>query len=401
MIEEAEAEIKAGKLMREQKIDSYLPEFREMLENKKLAPLTVRGRMTGVSSFYKSNGIPLPLLPRSTMKAKPELKRRAIPSKEDLQHILKFCDPLEEAIILVGVSSGLSVSDIINLKARDFYTGYDAETGITQIHLRRQKTDVEFTTFFTPEASKAVWDYLNYRAREGKVEDEGRKKQLEKQRLLFDKSGKPLDYCYLFITRTVLDTYLNANIKPIDREKIRQLSEKTVMSMYRQVCEEANASAPKGEWNVIRSHNLRRYFNSALLNAGAQLYMVDYMVGHQLDATHDAYYRNNPASLKVDYKKYIPYLTINKETDEELMQKYEEEVKKTKALETDVIKMAVERSELQDVKEQLENERANRVELEKNIDVIIQEKMNQAIRELDESMKRLKSNMKQTPIEGL
>lgn len=69
---EAEAEVRAGKLMRERTIRSYFTEFRECLEKKELAPLTVKSRMTSVSSFYKSNNIDLPVVPRSINKAKPQ-----------------------------------------------------------------------------------------------------------------------------------------------------------------------------------------------------------------------------------------------------------------------------------------------------------------------------------------
>ncbi len=54
LIEEAEAEIRAGLLMRERNITYYLREFREQLEKKNLAPLTIKSRMTYVCSFYKS-----------------------------------------------------------------------------------------------------------------------------------------------------------------------------------------------------------------------------------------------------------------------------------------------------------------------------------------------------------
>src|SRR5665811_1850158 len=54
-----------GKLMRERTIWIYFPKFRESLEAQELAPLTIKSRMTGVCSFYKSNNIELPVLPKS------------------------------------------------------------------------------------------------------------------------------------------------------------------------------------------------------------------------------------------------------------------------------------------------------------------------------------------------
>jgi hypothetical protein len=62
--------------------------------------------MNGVQSFYRSCDIELPILSRN--KAKLLEKNKDIPTKEDLQEVLKICDPLEKTILSVGASSGLS-----------------------------------------------------------------------------------------------------------------------------------------------------------------------------------------------------------------------------------------------------------------------------------------------------
>lgn len=64
-----------------------------------------------------------------------------------------------------------------------------------------------------------------------------------------------------------------------------------------------------------------RYFNSTLQNARAPINFFDYLMGHTLDAEHDAYYRASPNDLSEQYMQYINYLTISKyavvaETDE-------------------------------------------------------------------------------------
>lgn len=398
LILEAEAEVRAGRLMRERTIFTYLPEFRELLEKKELAPLTIKNRMTGICSFYKYYNIDLPVLPKNMNRARPQKKRRDIPTKEDIQAILKFCDPLERALVLVGASSGLAATEICNLKVSDFKKGKDLKTNITVLHVTRTKEeDYEFHTCLSPEATMAIEIYLAYRSRAVETEDKERLEQLEKQRVTSDND-------YLFISRAVPDDYLsfydldkskkeNARL----REKMRKLDTTAIMAIYRRLSEKAQMSAPSGDWNIIRSHNLRRFFNTTLLNAGASIFLVDYAMGHALDSTHDGYYRNDPQKLREHYSEYVHLLTINKETDEELMQKYEEEVKKSKALETDVVKMAIERTELQDLREQLELERADRNEYERNVDALMDLKMDEFSKKMmdgfNESMKQLKKNM--------
>jgi hypothetical protein len=121
-----------------------MTDFREILESQKLAPLTVKKRLTAVKSFYKNYNILIPVLPRSTTKAKAELKRKQLPTKEELQEALMVCNPLEKALLLVGVSSGLSAIDICNLKISDFEKGLDKKTNITTLKGTRIKTDYDF-----------------------------------------------------------------------------------------------------------------------------------------------------------------------------------------------------------------------------------------------------------------
>jgi len=159
LILEAEQEIKYGLLMRQRYIKIYLISFKKSLQDKGLAPMTVISYMNGVQSFYRSCGIELPVLGRN--KAKVLEKNKDIPTKEDLQEVLKICDPVERAVLLVGASSGLSLNEIRNLKVKDFKTGYDPGTEVTTLKLRRQKVGFDFITFLSPEASRAVQDYIN------------------------------------------------------------------------------------------------------------------------------------------------------------------------------------------------------------------------------------------------
>lgn len=338
---EAEAEVRAGKLMRERNIKSYFSEYREELEGRELAPLTVKGRMTVISSFYKSNNIDLPIIPRSVHKAKPQKKRRTIPTKEDLHYVLGFCDPLERALILVGVSSGLAINEISNLTLGDFLDGYDEKSGITTFNLIRKKVNYEFTTFLSREASAAVRAYLDWREREG-INYE----HLRKQRVS-TKEG------YLFISRAVAYSYLTIK-KEKDREKLRQLDVQSIMGIYRRLSEEACKSSPHGEWNLIRSHNMRRFFNSTMLNAGADSFFVEFCMGHTLDDTRSAYFRASPDKLKEIYLKFVPYLTIQKEADVSESPEYLRIKQENQILQAETARHVVERSELQELRVEME-----------------------------------------------
>ena len=304
MIEEAEDEIDARIRPRKQKIKGYMIGFREYLENKKVAPNTIENRMRSVRSFYRSNDIVIPELQRNECAAMPLEAHKGIPEKEEIRKILEVCDQLEKALVLVGASSGLAVNEICNMKIKDFKTGYDPEDQITTLKLRREKTNYDFVTFLSPEASKAVQDYLSYRNRTAKSRDQKKRDaQLYKQKVFSDDG-------YLFTLKHVSDEYLATH-----DEQLRKLSDEAVQSMYRILCEDTNMCTPSGVWSKFRSHKLRKWFSNKLREAHCDPDLREFMMGHKIEGSKANYFESNPAELKAAYKNCIPYLTIQKELD--------------------------------------------------------------------------------------
>jgi Phage integrase family len=246
---------------------------------------------------------------------------------------------------------------------RDFKKGYDQATGITTLKLRREKVNYDFVTFLTPEASKAVNDYLSFRGREAKS-GKRRHDQVKKQRIFSDNG-------YLFICRRVPDEYLITK-----DEELRKLSEKTIMNTYRQLSDDAHKSAGKGVRNIIRSHNMRKYFNSALLNAGADLFFVDYLMGHVIDATRLAYYRADAEKLRDQYSKFVPYLTIQKELNVSESSEFKRIKAEHETLLVEAERHRVERQELQELRkeiEQLKTVEADRIKLREEFKPFLEE----------------------------
>lgn len=391
LVDEAEAEIKAGVSSRGRKIKKYMIGFRNHLIESELADKTRHGYFSAVRSFYNSFEIDLPKMLKSGQTITVKEENLPIPTKEELQDVLHVCEPLEKALILVGVSSGLASNEIVRLKVKDFKTGYDPETKVTTLRVRRQKVKFDFITFLSPEASKAVQDYLDYRNRKTKDSREARINQLEKQRVFSDND-------YLFCKQNVLDSYLkNKN------DKERQLTHGIFMKIYRTISEKAGKISSGGAWNIIRSHNMRRYFNSALLNAGCDSFHVEYFMGHKLNETQAAYFRASPEKLREIYLKYVPYLTIQKEADVSESPEYQRIKQENQILATETARHVVERQELKDLREQLELERADRNEYERNVDSLMDLKMTEFRKQmmdgLNESLKDMKKNIKNPPID--
>lgn len=352
--------------------------------------------MTGVFSFYKRNDITLPSLPNNESKPKPLLKHKEIPTKEDIQTVLKHADELERAIVLIGISSGLGAQEISNLTVGDFKKGYDPKTEVSTLKLRGEKVGFDFVTFLSPEASRAILDYLETRNKQPKIPSKAKLEQLAKQRVYSDNN-------YLLIPRRIPPEFLKTK-----NDKLRQLTEMAIVDIYQNLAVEAGKAAPHGTWSVIRSHNMRKYFNSVLLNNGADSFIVNFWMGHIQDDTRSAYYRASAENgLKETYLKFVPYLTIQKEADVSESPEYQRIKQENQILQAETARHVVERSELQDLRIQLDTERTERAEYEKNVDsmieYLVQEKMKSFRTQMeagfDSMLERMKKNLKEPPVD--
>jgi len=110
LIIEAENDIKAGLLPRERSIKKYFIRFRKQLENEGLFESSIKTHMAAIKSFYDAFEIDLPKLSRLDNTATVKEENLPIPTKGDLQTVLKVCNPLEKALVLIGASSGLIAS---------------------------------------------------------------------------------------------------------------------------------------------------------------------------------------------------------------------------------------------------------------------------------------------------
>jgi len=218
--------------------------------------------------------------------------------KDNIKQILKHANIRNRAIILTMTSSGLAQSDVLNLRIKDFKRGIDEKTNITTLELRRIKTQCNFITFLSPEATKAILEYLEYRNRVPKDKNQSLLIAHEKRRIRSDDN-------YLFCKHDVPGRYLQTL-----NEKDRRLNAQGLMDMFRELAKKTGLDTDKWVWQMVRAHNLRKFFNSALLNNGADIFFTDYLMGHKIDQVHEAYFKADPKKLKDRYMRYLPYIAL-------------------------------------------------------------------------------------------
>jgi hypothetical protein len=120
-----------------------------------------------------------------------------------------------------------------------------------------------------------------------------------------EKSKVRSDDDFLFTKRDVPDSYLETY-----DDSVRRLDKYGLMAVFRRLAHATGRETVKGTWSVVRAHNLRKYFNSTLLNNGADIFFTDYLMGHKIDQMHQSYYRASPEKLREKYIKYLPFLSI-------------------------------------------------------------------------------------------
>lgn len=327
LIEEANNDIKCGKLMIKREIFTQIPGFREYLKtcknkhtSKPLTPSAISLYVGKIRTFYGYFYIETPKQPcnsnRTNKAQKKNLKR---PDKELIQKALSIASPRDKAIMLTGLSSGMAANEIASLTVEQFQEGYDPKTGITTLDMRRQKVGTDFVTFLSPETSRAVLDYLEWRERPPSGNEKCDILEHEKRSITPDS--------YLFLKGKINKKYLLTR-----DEKLRRLTKANIIQAYARINKDLGISTEKGVFNILRSHNMRKFFNTQLKNEGMDGDLIEYMMGHKLEGSKSHYFEGNPVKLREIYSKYVYAVTISKDIDvksspefQDLVDKYETE----------------------------------------------------------------------------
>ena len=327
LIEEAEEELAIP--MRRRKIKMYLGGFKDWMNEKSLkekgkemAPKTTHRYTAAVRSLYTFFEIDLPKGGRKR-EAKNLVENNRRLTKDMVRQALKYCSIRDKAMVLAMLSSGLDDSGIRNLKISDFEDGYDQETEITTVWIRRQKTDIDFLTFLSPEASRAIFDYLEWRNRKPnlkKYRGEHKKTVMDahEKRRVREKSG------YLFINNFVPRQHLD-NFD----EEIRKIEHNGLLSAFRYIAHKSGLDIDKetGQWQVFRGHNLRKLFYTLLRNEGIDSFIIEFWMGHKIPEEQAAYFEAIPEKLRNIYIKYKHVLEIEPETVKTLETKEYKEIR--------------------------------------------------------------------------
>jgi|GEM_PF-2651339 hypothetical protein len=207
---------------------------------------------------------------------------------EEIRKLLSVLDLRGRFAVLFYVSSGararaicdprpLTVGDIERIKVNE-----DIEIGHVRIY---RDTPEEYDAFLTPEALKAMDEYLSWRRRFNEEITE----------------ESPL-------LRAEIDTKEALNNPRIVPSMVKAANDNTIkMQIYWGLL-----SVFPGKRDFKQVHGFRSFFKSQLENAGMKSLYVETLLGHVTKAADpDGYFKPTVENLAREYAKYMDVLTID------------------------------------------------------------------------------------------
>ena len=283
-----EAEADAKKPFEEKALKHELIRYRTYLRENKISEITIKSYTAAIMSFFRFFGVSLPEIKNGGAKSANQKNEY---DRKKLRELLSVCGPRETAIFLTMFQSGLAANEISNLRMRDLG---EIEDDITILKLQRQKSKTFFTTFIGKDGTRALNDYL-------KVRNEGNLMPGRPDISRLAKVKSPEDYVFATwdSTKHVWGKITTAHISRYMLNACQKLG-----------WEIKNEGIKK--YNPNRPHALRSSFASILINEGRiPKFFVDFMLGHSLNGTDQAYFSAKKSELFKFYKEAEYLLSVS------------------------------------------------------------------------------------------
>lgn len=297
LIDEAEEEEDNIPRLRNRKIDSYIPMFKKSLEDAHLAPQTIKVYLSAVKSFYKYYKITIPDVTTDVNDICLEKNEGRLLTREDIKDMIEVSPIREKSIIYLMAMTGMAQAEMRNLTIKKFLDAAsealdkkittveelfeyekDLEKVVLTLLITRQKVNYRYNTFIPPEVTRNILYYLKDRSY-------GRNEKIR-------------------ITDINKELFVNHNGEKLNKH--------TVSSNFNRIGKKLGfENSEYGAYGFWRSHGLRKYFISTIINETGDHVLADYLVGHKISAIKRAYWKADPSKLKKNYIDVMEYLSID------------------------------------------------------------------------------------------
>ena len=270
-------------------INTYLEDYLDSLEDRKLMNSSIRSKMSKIRAFYNEYDIDLPkpikfkrdkVIKRGSDIVTMEHVRKAVNSTPNFKY---------KAMITLLASSGMRSTDMRLLKVQDFINATkdyhdkeDVNDVIKEIEGRTivpcwdfysEKTDVPTITFNTPECTEHIITYLKQRD------------DLKNDQFLFcpeNTNG------YIVYHRT------------------------SIILIFKKINDRLSFGQLPNSYHFFRAHKLRSFFASILNKNSVPYAVYKKMMGQTMSGVDTAYIKISKETCKQEYMRCINDLTTEK-----------------------------------------------------------------------------------------
>jgi len=273
-------------------INDYMRYQKERALRKEISESTVPNYYKPIKLFLEMNDIVLnwKKIARRIPRGSSHADDRA-PSKDEIRRILTYPDRRIKPIVFTMASSGIRVGawDYLNLED---VVPIDREGRIVAAKLTVYRgTDDEYKTFISPEAYKALQEYIEFRRSSG--ERIGPKSPLVRDLFHPDRGAKG-------------EPHIPKRLKS---SGVKRLIEKALKGTgVRMQLEEG-----KRRYEFQADHGFRKFFKSACERHMKTLH-VEMLMGHDIGLSA-SYYRPSEDELLASYTRALPDLVVSEEEE--------------------------------------------------------------------------------------
>lgn len=212
---------------------------------------------------------------------------------EEIAKMLEVCDERVRALLLFLASTGVRIRAIVDLKLEDL-VNIPNNNDLYKVKVYATARERYFT-FVTPEASKALKIYLNYRERCGE-------KLTPKSPLFRDQFDRS-------------DSDSISNPQPIKLRALEWLISQTIQKSGLRTVErltEIPNEHGKIRKNVRLTSGFRKFFDTQLIYADVKPAIKEMLMGHSI-GLDDHYFKPSESEVLQEYLKAVNALTVNEE----------------------------------------------------------------------------------------
>jgi integrase len=281
--------------MRRRSIKKYINGFATHLEETGISPSTIKLNIRLVRTFYKHHDIQLPDL--HLKKTHNDETFEDVPTKEDIIKVLDYANPKYQAIITLMASSGLGSGEVRSLTVKDFLEALKIPTK----RLKNELPDIDEIYDLWDKNTIPVW----------------RVKRIKTQMPYYTLSSlESVNLIFRYLEREPP--------KGIDEPLFRAaafgdmgggfISGAGFAKMFRKL--NRAVGFPN---KFFTSHKLRKFFITTLIGEDIQQIKVDWMLGHDIKNTTNAYFKSDPDKLLKSYLPVLPLLTFKEKVKVQML----------------------------------------------------------------------------------